>query len=860
MENVGKRDGLEIFRIESKKLAKVSGKGEFYSGDSYLILKTLNNASKWNLHFWLGKESSVDEKGFAAYYTVQLDNDILKDNAVQYREVEGFESDLFLSYFEKIRYLPGGVESSFNHVEDDLENFEPRLLKVKGKHTVRVSSVKCKNTSLSSNDVFILDAGKVLYLYTGANANIREKAKGAEVLQGIKNNDRMGKASVVIMDDEPENEVFWNTLGGKMDVQEGTEDDVQLELVKTKVLKVSDASSEQVTCEDVTPQVLTREVLDEKDVFIVDSGKMVYVWIGKGASQEERKDGLTNATNYVRESSNHDVSKTQIVRVVQHAECSVFKALFREWEKPKTMVLGKDPVKKDDDEQEEQVDVSEMLQKSEQAEQLIETCGDTELTIWRIENMEKVLLDKELYGRFYAGDSYIVLYQYAKKDSPNKKEAIIYFWQGNNTSIDEKAVSAYLTVDMDNVELSGKAVQIRVVQGKEPMHFRSLFEGRMIICNGGVASGFNGSNEASNDSESIALYHVKGSSVSNTCACQVEASGKKLNSGDCFVLVTPNELYVWSGEHSSAAEQDVAQNVAALLATSDSVEVMNLSEGSETDEFWEALGGQETEYASETQGDALPQSPRLFECSNTTGKFKVDEIINFTQSDLCVGDIYLLDTYSSIYLWIGNDANQQEQDLSAQIAKSYLDSVNAERSNCPIVSVHQGNEPLMFTCNFLGWDDAFFESQLFVDPYALRLEELRKEKQAEKDAEDEKIAKQNKDRQEKLAEKDLPSKAALSPKAVPSPKSAQSPKSAKSPKAPSPKAASSPKVEATAKKMDVVSSTNTATKSENKSGLPKSPIASPRSKKSKTYTYESLQKGGENALSTDIDLTKKEVY
>jgi hypothetical protein len=46
-------------------------------------------------------------------------------------------------------------------------------------------------------------------------------------------------------------------------------------------------------------------------------------------------------------------------------------------------------------------------------------------------------------------------------------------------------------VELDD-ELGGVAVQVRVVQGKEPAHFLSIFSGRMIILHGGKASSFDG--------------------------------------------------------------------------------------------------------------------------------------------------------------------------------------------------------------------------------------------------------------------------------------------------------------------------------------------------------------------------------
>ena len=89
--------------------------------------------------------------------------------------------------------------------------YRTRLLQCKGKRSVRCTEKECKNTSLNTGDVFLLDLGLKLFQWNGPDANKYEKAKGAEMMTKL-HNERGAKGEIIIMDTDPKNEEFWGAV------------------------------------------------------------------------------------------------------------------------------------------------------------------------------------------------------------------------------------------------------------------------------------------------------------------------------------------------------------------------------------------------------------------------------------------------------------------------------------------------------------------------------------------------------------------------------------------------------------------------------------------------------------------------
>jgi len=250
--SAGTTKGMEVWRIVKMEPQPVDPAtfGSLFSGDCYLFLKTYEKLGKLyqDLHFWLGKNSSQDEQGAVAYHTVALD-DQLGGRPVQHREVQEYESPLFMSYFPKgIQYLDGGADTAFRHVDPNA--YKPRLFQVKGKRQVRVAEVELKTTSLNDGDVFILDLGLTIYQWNGKEANKYEKFKALELVTKIKDQERGGKAKPIFVESDTTDPGFWTPLGGKAPVQSasagGSDDEVKASVAK--LFRVSDSTgSIQVT-------------------------------------------------------------------------------------------------------------------------------------------------------------------------------------------------------------------------------------------------------------------------------------------------------------------------------------------------------------------------------------------------------------------------------------------------------------------------------------------------------------------------------------------------------------------------------------------------------------------------------------
>uniref|UniRef100_A0A8D1MY21 Villin-1 n=1 Tax=Sus scrofa TaxID=9823 RepID=A0A8D1MY21_PIG len=698
--------GVQIWRIEAMQMVPVSSStyGSFFDGDCYIVLaihKTGSNLS-YDIHYWIGQDSSQDEQGAAAIYTTLMD-DFLKGRAVQHREVQGNESEAFRGYFKQgIVYEKGGVGSGVLHVLGHSHGIWRFPV---GAGRRRVSQAVCELSWHSGNesDFFLFFFGGGLVFFLGPHLRHVEIFQGMTLAKEIRDQERGGRTYVGVVDGEDEKaspqlmEIMNYVLGQRKELKAAVPDTVVEPALKAalKLYHVSDSEG-KVVVREVATRPLTQDLLSHEDCYILDQGGLkIYVWKGKNANPQEKKEAMNQALNFIK--AKQYPPSTQVEVQNDGAESAVFQQLFQKWTVPnQTSGLGKTHTVGSVAKVEQvKFDATSMhVQPQVAAQQKMVDDGSGEVEIWRIENLDLVPVESKWVGHFYGGDCYLLLYTYLIGE---KQHYLLYIWQGSQASQDEITASAYQAVILDQ-KYNNEPVQIRVPMGKEPPHLMSIFKGRMVVYQGGTSRA-----NSTEPVPSTRLFQVRGTSVNNTKAFEVPARATSLNSNDVFVLKTQSCCYLWCGKGCSGDEREMAKMVADTISRTEKQVVV---EGQEPANFWMALGGK-APYASSKrlQEETLVITPRLFECSNQTGRFLATEIPDFNQDDLEEDDVFLLDVWDQVFFWIGKNANEDEKKAAAVTAQEYLKTHPSGRDpETPIIVVKQGYEPPTFTGWFLAWD------------------------------------------------------------------------------------------------------------------------------------------------------------
>ncbi|XP_067629202.1 protein flightless-1 isoform X2 [Eurosta solidaginis] len=332
------------------------------------------------------------------------------------------------------------------------------------------------------------------------------------------------------------------------------------------------------------------------------------------------------------------------------------------------------------------------------------------LTIWEIENFLPNKIEEAAHGKFYEGDCYIVLKTFF--DDIGQLGWEIYFWIGNQATLDKRACAAIHAVNLRNF-LGARCRTIREEQNDESEEFLSLFDTEVTYIEGGrTATGFY---TVEDMMYTVRLYrvHASGSSV------HLEPVAVHFNSLDprySFLLDAGIKLYIWLG----CASKNTLNSKTRLMAEKinkterkNKCEIIVEIQGEESEEFWRYLPVEGNEITKEKIQQHVPDNfepatPRLYQVQLGMGYLELPQVElpdqKLVHTLLNTKNVYILDCFTDLFVWFGKKSTRLVRAAAIKLSRELFEMIN--RPVFALVTrLQEGTESQMFKSKFVGWDE-----------------------------------------------------------------------------------------------------------------------------------------------------------
>ncbi|KAL7373770.1 hypothetical protein ABVT39_014359 [Epinephelus coioides] len=212
------------------------------------------------------------------------------------------------------------------------------------------------------------------------------------------------------------------------------------------------------------------------------------------------------------------------------------------------------------------------------------------------------------------------------------------------------------------------------------------------------------SNNSAVPYKKLMLLQVKGRRHVQTRLVEPRASS--LNSGDCFLLITPHHCFVWTGEFANVIEKNKASELANFIqrkrdlgCRANYVQVIEEGVGTNSHaakDFWKILGGQ-----SSYQSAGTPDEDELYEGAivetNCIYRLMDDKLVPDDDfwakvprcSLLDPKEVLVFDFGSEMYIWHGKEVTLAQRKVAFQLAK-HLWNGTFDYTNCDINPLDPG--------------------------------------------------------------------------------------------------------------------------------------------------------------------------
>uniref|UniRef100_A0A4W4EF97 Protein flightless-1 homolog n=1 Tax=Electrophorus electricus TaxID=8005 RepID=A0A4W4EF97_ELEEL len=340
------------------------------------------------------------------------------------------------------------------------------------------------------------------------------------------------------------------------------------------------------------------------------------------------------------------------------------------------------------------------------------------VTVWQIENFLPVQVDEAFHGKFYEADCYIVLKTFL--DDNGALTWQIFYWIGQDATLDKKAGSAIHAVNLRNY-LGAECRTIREEMGDESEEFGAVFDNEISYIEGGTASGFYTVEDTQYPTR---LYRVYGKK--NIRLESVPLKAASLDPRFVFLLDTGLEIYVWRGANATLSGTTKARLFAEKINKNErkgKAEITSLVQNQEPPEFWEVLGGQPEEIKKHVPNDFTPVRPKLYKVGLGLGYLELPQInyklsvehknrlkldvlpeLRLLQSLLDTKGVYILDCWSEVFIWIGRKSPRLVRAAALKLGQEMCSMLHRPK-HAVVIRNLEGTEVQVFKSKFKNWDD-----------------------------------------------------------------------------------------------------------------------------------------------------------